>query len=284
MIIRRFAKNTGNRKELVNRISSITGVASRYTGMPLMSYEIGNFTVEKDGILAVTINEAEGGNEGAVILALSADNLIGEEISPRASETSQTLDITEREKEETTEAAEAAESVESNAATSSATSYIPVEDMDDMDDASYAAFGIEDWDPEEPAEQEAPNETDEQEPQLEDEFQSMSDDELQIDEPQLLVETENTAHTETENCGGECADEDDTGNEAGSKESEDTVNSLEIAFPLVRHTPTSIINLICMLILVALFFQKQQVVVSVQVKSWWMLCWMLEFSSKLKMW
>ena len=212
MIIRRFAKNTGNRKELVNRISSITGVASRYTGMPLMSYEIGNFTVEKDGILAVTINEAEGGNEGAVILALRADNLIGEEISPKASETSQitsqTLDITEREKEETTEAAEAAESAESNAGTSSATSYIP----------------------------------------------------------------------------GECADEDDTGNEAGSKESEDTVNSLEIAFPLVRHTPTSIINLICMLILVALFFQKQQVVVSVQVKSWWMLCWMLEFSSKLKMW
>ena len=258
-----------------------------------MSYEIGNFKVEKDGILAVTINEAEGGNEGAVILALRADNLIGEEISPKASETSQrtsqiisqTLDITEREKEETTEGAtEAAESAESNAGTSSATSYTPVEDMDDMDDASYAAFGIEDWDPEEPAEQEAPNETDEQEPQLSDEFQMTSDDELQIDEPQLLVETENTAHTETENCGGECADEDDTGNEAGSEESEDTVNSLEIAFPLVRHTPTSIINLICMLILVVRFFQKQQVVVSVQVKSWWMLCWMLEFSSKLKMW
>ena len=129
-----------------------------------MSYEIGNFTVEKDGILAVTINEAEGGNEGAVILALRADNLIGEEISPKASETSQitsqTLDITEREKEETTEGAtEAAESAESNAGTSSATSYTPVEDMDDMDDASYAAFGIEDWYPEEPAEQEAPNET-----------------------------------------------------------------------------------------------------------------------------
>ena len=106
MIIRRFAKNTGNRKELVNRISSITGLASRYTGMPLMSYEIGNFTVEKDGILAVTINEAEGGNEGAVILALRADNLIGEEISPKASETSQitsqiisqTLDITEKQR------------------------------------------------------------------------------------------------------------------------------------------------------------------------------------------
>ena len=32
-------------------------------------------------------------------------------------------------------------------------------------------------------------------PKLEDEFQSMSDDELQIDEPQLLVEAENTAHT-----------------------------------------------------------------------------------------
>ena len=76
--IRRFAKNVENRKELVKKISSITGITSRYTGMPRMAYEIGNFLVEKDGTLAVTMTE--DGNEGAVILALKADSMIGDEL------------------------------------------------------------------------------------------------------------------------------------------------------------------------------------------------------------
>ena len=55
--IRRFTKNINNRKDLVKKISSITGIASRYTGMPSMAYQIGNFTIEKDGTLVVTMME-----------------------------------------------------------------------------------------------------------------------------------------------------------------------------------------------------------------------------------
>ena len=92
--IRRFTKNVENRKELVKKISSITGIASRYTGMPRMAYEIGNFLVEKDGTLAVTMSE--DGNEGAVILALKADSMIGEEIiTPTQASSSEETENTE---------------------------------------------------------------------------------------------------------------------------------------------------------------------------------------------
>ena len=76
--IRRFSKSINNRKDLVKKIASITGIDSHYAGMPSMAYQIGNFTVEKDGTLAVTMTE--DGREGAVILALKADGMIGEEI------------------------------------------------------------------------------------------------------------------------------------------------------------------------------------------------------------
>ena len=217
MIIRRFAKNVENRKDLVNKIATITGLSSRYTGMPLMSYEIGNFTVERDGILSVTVDEVEGGNEGAVILALKADNLIGEEI------TSQNPHIIENEQNES-----------ETSETDSSTIYIPVEEMDD---ASYSVLGIEDWDPDE---QEEHNEADDQHLEgfhVDDELQL--NDELQIDEPQL-VETEKTEFEDAEE--GEAID---------SEVSDETVNTnigiLEVAFPFFRHTPTSIINLVCML-------------------------------------
>ena len=76
--IRRFSKSINNRKDLVKKIASITGIASRYTGMPSMAYQIGNFTIEKDGTLVVTM--MEDSRERAVILALKADGMIGEEI------------------------------------------------------------------------------------------------------------------------------------------------------------------------------------------------------------
>ena len=40
-----------------------------------MAYQIGNFVVEKDGTLVVTMTQ--DGREGAVILALKADGMIG---------------------------------------------------------------------------------------------------------------------------------------------------------------------------------------------------------------
>ena len=249
-MIRRFAKNINNRKDLVNKISSITGIASHYTGMPRSAYEIGSFTVERDGVLLVSVNEEEGGNEGAVILALRADNMIGEEIF---SQTSQTPHIIEEEQsgeqsgaqsgahteeEHSEEPAEEStvEESKSDKEADVATSYIPVEEMDD---ASYIMLGIEDWDPTE-QEDEKTDEQPTEVPQL--------DDELQIEEPQF-VEIEETV---TQDTGGseapdsEWADyEDDDSEESRAADSD--CGSLEVAFPLYKHTPTSIINLVCML-------------------------------------
>ena len=68
-----FNLKGAERKELVNAISRITGINAEYQGTPSMSYQIGDFTVTKDGALVyddkidagVLLNElAEAGFEG----------------------------------------------------------------------------------------------------------------------------------------------------------------------------------------------------------------------------
>ena len=46
-----YELNIDNRKDLVKKIETLTGLKSRYTMMPRCAYEIGAFTVEKDGSL-----------------------------------------------------------------------------------------------------------------------------------------------------------------------------------------------------------------------------------------
>ena len=70
--MRRFEKNIDDRKLLVARISELTGVESRYTRMPRCAYEIGAFTVERDGSLTA----AEGADEG-VLQAIISENMVG---------------------------------------------------------------------------------------------------------------------------------------------------------------------------------------------------------------
>lgn len=48
-----YALNIDNRKNLVKKIEALTGLKSHYTMMPRCAYEIGAFTVEKDGSLTV---------------------------------------------------------------------------------------------------------------------------------------------------------------------------------------------------------------------------------------
>ena len=48
-----YEKNIENRKELVSRLEELTGLKAHYTFMPRCAYEIGAFTVEKDGGLTV---------------------------------------------------------------------------------------------------------------------------------------------------------------------------------------------------------------------------------------
>lgn len=70
--MKRFEKNIDDRKVLVARISQLTGVESRYTRMPRCAYEIGAFTVERDGSLTA----AEGADE-SVLEVLISENMIG---------------------------------------------------------------------------------------------------------------------------------------------------------------------------------------------------------------
>ena len=70
--MKRFEKNINNRKELVARISQLTGQDARYTFVPRCAYEIGAFTVEKDGSLTV-----EEGADETILQTLISENMIG---------------------------------------------------------------------------------------------------------------------------------------------------------------------------------------------------------------
>lgn len=71
--MKKFEKNIDDRKVLVSRLSEMTGLNAHYTRVPRCAYEIGAFTVEKDGSLTVE----EGADEG-IIETLISENLIGE--------------------------------------------------------------------------------------------------------------------------------------------------------------------------------------------------------------
>ena len=66
-----YELNIDNRKDLVKKIEALTGLKSRYTMMPRCAYEIGAFTVEKDGSLTVADDADQN-----VIDALLAEQMI----------------------------------------------------------------------------------------------------------------------------------------------------------------------------------------------------------------
>lgn len=69
-----YAITIGNRKELAKRIEALTGEKSRYTFMPRCAYEIGAFTVEKNGTLTVQVDADQ-----SVIDTLMTEGMIGAE-------------------------------------------------------------------------------------------------------------------------------------------------------------------------------------------------------------
>ena len=71
-MIRSFAKSIENRKILAERIAAITKMDMNYTRAPRFAYEIGAFTVEKDGTLIVGEGAADG-----VVAVLKSEGLIG---------------------------------------------------------------------------------------------------------------------------------------------------------------------------------------------------------------
>lgn len=69
--MKKYEKNIDDRKVLVARLCELTGLDARYTRMPRCAYEIGTFTVEKDGSLMV-----EGGADESVLQTLLDEGLI----------------------------------------------------------------------------------------------------------------------------------------------------------------------------------------------------------------
>lgn len=67
-----FEKNIADRKELVKRLGELTGIAPHYTKMPRCAYEVGAYTVERDGSLTVGEDEADAG----ILDALKAEGLV----------------------------------------------------------------------------------------------------------------------------------------------------------------------------------------------------------------
>lgn len=67
-----YAQKIVNRKELVKRIEELTRKKARYTFVPRCAFEIGEFTVEKDGCLTTT-NDADE----RIISILTNEGMIG---------------------------------------------------------------------------------------------------------------------------------------------------------------------------------------------------------------
>lgn len=71
-----YAKNIPNRKDLVKRLEELTRKKARYTFVPRCAFEVGEFTVEKDGELTTT-NDADE----LIIGILTKEGMIGALIS-----------------------------------------------------------------------------------------------------------------------------------------------------------------------------------------------------------
>ncbi len=81
--MKKYEKAVENRKVLVARLTELTGAEAVYTRVPRCAYEVGGFTVEKDGSLTVG-DEADE----TIIATLTAEGLIGEVIEEAVIDTS----------------------------------------------------------------------------------------------------------------------------------------------------------------------------------------------------
>lgn len=68
----KFEKNIEERKVLVKRLGELTGISPYYTKGPRCAYEIGDYTVERDGSLTVEEDAADLG----ILAALKNEGLI----------------------------------------------------------------------------------------------------------------------------------------------------------------------------------------------------------------
>lgn len=99
----RFEKNIDDRKKLVRRLEELTGETSVYTFVPRCAYEVGPYTVEKNGTLTVEENAADRD----ILNTLLYEQMIVGELPEEAAETeTEEAEAEETAPEEETEPAE----------------------------------------------------------------------------------------------------------------------------------------------------------------------------------
>lgn len=208
--MKKFEKNIDDRKVLVARISQLTGVDARYTFVPRCAYEIGAFTVEKDGSLMVM----EGADE-SVLQTLREESLIGECI------------------EET-------HPVSAVPATQTATAPSRITQPD---------LGTEEWGEDDWEEAEAPAQPQEEQEVWQPETDIFAEMDGQTAE-MGTVETDTTEIDPVPDKEYEQEAEEKSAASLGIRDAEEREHfplDAQISFPLSKHTVASLTNLICMI-------------------------------------
>lgn len=119
----RFQMNITDKKTLVKRVGELTGEQPRYTFMPRCAYEIGAYTVEKNGDLVVEDTSADDAIiqtllEEGLIAAPSQEEAEEEEMEVETvNETAESEETAEEEPEATSETADAPEEAAETGAT-----------------------------------------------------------------------------------------------------------------------------------------------------------------------
>ena len=206
--MKKFEKKIDDRKVLVARLSQLTGLDARYTFVPRCAYEIGAFTVEKDGRLTV----ADGADE-SVLETLISENMIGECI----------------------EESEPANSVEAEEQTPAPAQIIQPD------------LGTEDWGEDDLEEADAPAENHEEQEVwqpdtdifAEPPAQNGSATETDTTDTDTVPDVEYEQEAEEESVASLGIRD--------TEETESFPLDAAISFPLYRHTVASLTNLICMI-------------------------------------
>ncbi len=97
----RFEKNIEERKVLVKRLGELTGIAPHYTKVPRCAYEIGAYTVERDGSLTVEEDAAESG----ILATLKEEGLIRDDEGIIGAAPEENAEEAQQEQQERTEEA-----------------------------------------------------------------------------------------------------------------------------------------------------------------------------------
>ena len=244
----RYRKMINDRKVLVNRLAVLTGQEPRYTRVPRCAYEVGPYTVEKDGELTVP-DECKN---DSIIQTLAAEGLIGE--GRDVAQPARVVTVQRAAAEEQRFQAAQAEQVSLGTE-----DWEPDEEEDDEGDTATVminsteigqepqAVGQADADilsglelplPDEPAAEDAADSTQEEEETREE-----------------VEETEAEAADETvlDTGGGDGTDIDsdgsdtDTGDEPEARDMPDIPMGAVVSLPLAGHTAESLKNLVTMI-------------------------------------